>query len=94
MTGKQSAKITVRVQPNAKRNEVVRFEDSVLYIKIAVLPVKGKANTALFAILSDILGLSKSHLSIERGVTSRTKVIAIEGLTQKEVRERIVNCLA
>ena len=89
MAGEQPARITVRVQPKAKRNQVVRFEDGVLYLKIAAPPVKGKANGALLAFLSDILGVSKSRLSIEKGATSRTKVISIAGLTQEEVRGMI-----
>ena len=89
MAGEQPARITVRVQPNAKRTEMVRLEDGVLYLRIAAPPVKGKANAALLAFLSDILGVSKSRLSIEKGATSRMKVIAIEGMTQEEVSERI-----
>ena len=89
MTGEQSTRITVRVQPNAKRTEVVRFEDGVLHIRIATAPVKGKANAALLVFLSDILGLSKSRLSIEKGATSRVKIIAVEGLNLDELRKRI-----
>jgi len=85
VTGEQPARITVRVQPKAKRNEMVRFEDGVLHLRIAAAPVKGKANAALLAFLSDILGVSKSRLSIEKGATSRMKVIAIEGISQEEV---------
>lgn len=85
MTREQPTRITVRVQPNAKRTEVVRFEDGVFYIKIAAPPVKGKANAALLAFLSDILGVSKSRLSIEKGATSRMKVLTIEGMNQDEV---------
>ena len=77
--------ITVRVRPNTKRNEIVRFEDEILHIKIAALPVKGKANAAMLDFLSNILGVSKSRLSIEKGATSRTKVIAIEGMSLEEV---------
>ena len=89
MTREQSAKITVHLQPSAKRNEIVRFEDGVLHLRIAAPPVKGKANAALLAFLSDIVGVSKSRLSIERGATSRMKVIVVEGMSQEEVRERI-----
>ena len=89
MTREQTTRITVRVQPNAKRNEVVRFEDDVLYIKIAAPPVKGKANAVLLTFLSDTLGVSKSRLSIEKGATSRIKVITIEGMSQEEVKEFI-----
>jgi uncharacterized protein (TIGR00251 family) len=89
VAGEQSARINVRVQPNAKRNQVVRFEDGILHIKIAALPIKGKANAALLVFLSDILGVSKSRLSIEKGATSRVKVIAVEGLNLDEMRKRI-----
>jgi len=85
VTREQSARITVRVQPNAKRTEMVRFEDGVLYLRIAAPPVKGKANAVLLAFLSDILGVSKSRLSIEKGATSRMKVIAVEGMSQEEI---------
>ena len=66
----------------------------MLHLRIAAPPVKGKANTALLVFLSDILGVSKSRLSIEKGATNRMKVIAIEGLTQNEVMERIGDYLA
>jgi uncharacterized protein (TIGR00251 family) len=85
VTKEQSARITVRVQPNAKRTEMVRFEDGVLYLRIAAPPVQGKANAALLVFLSDILGVSKSRLLIERGATSRMKVIAVEGMSQEEI---------
>jgi len=93
VTSKKSTGITVRVQPNAKRNEIVRFKDDVLHIKIAAPPVQGKANAALLAFLSDILGMSKSRLSIERGATGRMKMIVVEGMSQEEVSERINNRL-
>ena len=93
MTGKQPARISVRVQPNAKRNEAVRFEDGVMHLKIAAPPVKGKANEALLTFLSDVLGVSKSRLTIEKGATSRTKVLAVEGMSLEEVKKRIDDCL-
>lgn len=89
MTREQSVRITVHLQPSAKRNEIVRFEDGVLHLRIAAPPVKGKANAALLALLSDIVGVSKSRLSIERGATSRMKVITVKGLAQAEVEERL-----
>jgi len=94
VSAEKSARITVRVQPNAKRTEVVRFEDSIFYIKIAAPPVKGKANQVLIDFLNDVLGISKSRLSIEKGATSRMKVIAVEGMGQEETRIRIENLLA
>ena len=81
----EPTKIMVQVQPNASQNTVIRIEDEVWHFKIAAPPVKGKANQELIEFLSDILETSKSNLSIEKGMTSKRKVIAIEGLTQEQV---------
>lgn len=88
MSEKQ-ARIVVRVQPNASRNEVLRFKDGVLHLRIAAPPVKGKANQELIKFLSAILGVSKSALTIERGMTGKMKVIGIDGLTQGQITEQL-----
>jgi len=80
----KQARIAVQVQPNASQNKVLRFQDGVLQVRIAAAPVKGKANRELINFLSDILGISKSNLTIEQGLTSRKKVISINGLTQSQ----------
>jgi uncharacterized protein (TIGR00251 family) len=64
---------------------MVRFEDGVLYLKIAAPPVKGKANHELVRLLADVLGVPKTSITIERGTTSRTKVIAVKGISQEEI---------
>lgn len=89
MAEKEPIRIVVRVQPNAERNEVLGFKDDVLRMKIAAPPVKGKANQELITFLSDILGIGKSNLAIEKGITGRRKVISITGLTQTQIIERV-----
>ena len=76
----ESARLVVQVQPNASANRVVRFEEGVWYLKIAAVPVKGKANRELIKFLSDRLGVSKSSITIEKGHTSRRKMITVEGV--------------
>jgi len=61
------------------------FKAGVLQVRIAAPPVKGKANDELMRLLSDVLGVSKSNLAIEKGVTSRKKTIVITGLGQDQV---------
>lgn len=89
MVNEERAIITVQVQPNASQNKVTRFEGGIYYLRIAAPPVKGKANQALTRFLSDILGVSKSKLDIERGLTARRKVIVIQGLTQNQVNRQL-----
>ena len=80
----------MHVYPNAARNEVVGFADGVLRVKIAALPIKGKANKELLAFLSQALGLGQGTLTIIKGHTSRHKVVAISGLSREEVIGRLL----
>jgi len=86
---KNEARISVRVHPNAARNEVVDFIDGVLRVKVSAPPVKGKANKKLIALLSQVLGVNKNSVSIIKGHTSRSKIIAIDGLSQEEITKRL-----
>ena len=81
--------ITVQVQPGARRNEALGFEDGVLKVKIAAPPVKGRANKELIGLLSQLLNVSKGSITLEKGATSRRKLIAISGLSQAEVAKRL-----
>ena len=81
--------ITIQVQPNARRNEALGYEGDILHIRIAAPPMKGKANRELIKFLSQLLGVSKSSIIIESGLTSRRKVIAIAGLDQAQILERL-----
>lgn len=85
----QPATITLRVQPNARRTEVLKLEDNVLHVKIAAPPVKGQANRELIDFLSRSLGVSKGSITIEKGLTSRTKVIAVAGLDREGIMKRL-----
>ena len=81
--------VPVRVSPGSKRNEVVGFGGGVWRVKVSAPPVKGKANQELITFLGEVLGVSRSSLSIVRGHTARNKVISVEGLTRAEITERL-----
>ena len=86
----RETRISLRVHPNAPRNEVVGFAGGVLRVKIAAPPVRGKANRELIVFLSQLLGVSKGALTIVQGHTSPSKIIAITGLNQEEVIKRLL----
>ena len=85
----ESLTLVVQVQPNATKNRVARFEDGILHLRIAAPATKGKANQELLKFLSNILGVSKAHLTIEKGIISKKKTIAVTGLTQNQVTRRL-----
>ena len=81
--------LSIKVTPNASRNEITGLRNGVLQVKIAAPPVKGKANKELAAFLSRLLRVSKSSVSIVKGYTSHNKVIAIAGLSQEDIMRRL-----
>ncbi len=82
-------KISIKVSPDAGRNEVAGQLDTAWRIKIAAPPDKGRANKELIDFLSKTLGVKRNSLSILRGHASRNKLISVEGLTQEEVNSRL-----
>ena len=82
--------ISVRVYPNAAGNEVAGFSDGIFRVRVAAPPVKGKANRELVTFLGEALGISKNRVSITRGHTTRNKFIAIDGLSEADVKERLL----
>lgn len=83
------ARINVQVSPNARHNEVVGFESDILKVKVAAPPLQGKANKELIKFLSQTLKVNRGSITIERGLTSRNKIIAITGLDRTEIVKRL-----
>ena len=86
----EKVRLVVQVQPNASQNKLVRFENEVLHLEIAAPPVKGKANQELIKFLSAILEVNKTNLAIEKGATSKRKVIVVTGLTRDQVAKQLL----
>ncbi len=84
------ARISLRVYPNASRNEMVGFTDGVLRVKVSAPPIKGKANRELITFLSRLLGVGKGSVNIIKGHTTRNKVVAIDGLSREEALRRLL----
>ena len=85
----QRATITIHVQPNARRNEVLKLENAVLHVRVAAPPVKGKANRELIDFLSNLIGVAKGSITIEKGFTSRNKMVAVAGLDREGIMKRL-----
>lgn len=74
--------LPVRVTPNARKTEVLGWEENTLKIKLAAPPVDGKANKALCEFMADWLGVAKRDISLVSGDTSRIKRLKID-VTEK-----------
>lgn len=74
--------LPVRVTPNARKTDILGWEENTLKIKLAAPPVDGKANKALCAFIADWLKLPKRDVSLLSGDTSRIKRLKI-AVTEK-----------
>ena len=79
----QKTTISIRVYPNAARNEIAGFADDILRVKIAAPPLKGRANKELLSFLCRLLAVSKDRVSIVKGHTARNKIVAIDGMSKE-----------
>lgn len=76
-TTPQYISFEVKVQPKAKKNEII-IKDGRIIIKVTAPPDKGKANEAVIKLIADKLDIKKSDVFILRGETNQNKVIGIK----------------
>ena len=76
---------SVRIQPHASRDEVSGVMEGALKIRRRAPAVKNRANEALCEFLAALLKRPKSAVRILAGEHSRTKRIAIDGVTRQQV---------
>jgi hypothetical protein len=70
--------IFVKVISNAKKNEIISFQENILKIKIKAIREKNKANLELINFLSKTFKIPKSKIEIISGKTSSIKKIKID----------------
>jgi len=70
-------KITVRVKPNARKNEVLKLDEETFLVHVSVPPVDGKANEKVVELLAEYFGKPKRAVTILRGSTGRSKFVEI-----------------
>jgi len=88
MTG-ESALLSIRVQPRAKRDEVVGERAGAIVIRLKAPPVDGKANAALIEFIANAANLPRSRVEIVRGATAREKVVRVAGIAEKDLRRAL-----
>ena len=71
------SKISVKVIPNSKIEQIQQGIDGNLKIWTRAKPVDGEANKKIIEILANYFNCRKSSIRISSGLTSRNKVIEI-----------------
>ena len=83
------ARVTVKVHPRAKRTRAAGKIGEAWKLDLAAPPVEGKANEACVRFFAELAGVPRSRVRIVLGLTSRTKVVEVEGVAQEMLESRL-----
>lgn len=81
-------RINVRVIPRSSKN-LIEWEEGGLKVHLTAPPVDGAANDALIALLAQCLRVHKRDIHIVRGITGRSKIVEISGISAETAEKRI-----
>lgn len=83
--------LRVRLQPRAKRNEIVGERDGALVVRVTAPPVDGKANAALCRLLAKALGVAPSTVAVVRGLSARDKIVRVDAVETGVALHRLLD---
>ena len=80
--------LRVRLQPRARRDEVVGVRGDAIVIRVTAPPVDGRANAALCKLVAKVAGVAPSKVAIARGHAARDKVVRVDGIGDQELNRK------
>jgi len=83
---REGALLSIRVQPRARRDEVVGWQGTTLRLRVTAPPAEGRANQAVIALLAEALGVPRSSIGLVSGAGARDKVVRIGRHSLEEIR--------
>jgi hypothetical protein len=81
--------VRVRVHPRARRERIAGVHGDALKVEVTTAPEGGAANRAVERLLAEALGIPARDVAVVVGATSRSKVIAVDGLAGAEAAARL-----
>ena len=81
----------LKIQPGARKNEIIGEFDGRLKVKIQAPPVEGAANQVLSEFLAEVFGVSKSKVTLLSGEKSREKSVRLMGVSLGVAKTKLVS---
>jgi uncharacterized protein (TIGR00251 family) len=76
-----SYRVSLYIQPGAAKTQIAGLHDGLIKVRVAAPPIDGAANQALVEFVAKRLGIPKSRVRVVAGLTSRRKVLEIDGVS-------------
>ena len=87
---KEGIQFSAAIQPRASKNEISGVMNGALKIRLTSPPVEGAANKACIKFLAKRLGVSAARVDIVGGLTSKNKIIRVEGMDESSFLQKIL----
>lgn len=71
-------KISVNIHPNSKQEKISKLADGSFTIHTKAQPHDNQANKAIIKLLADYFKIAPSLIEIEKGQSSKNKIIRID----------------
>ena len=82
-------RLSVRVQPRARREELGGERDGALLVRVTAPPVDGRANEAVCRLIARRLRVARGRVSVVRGGSARDKLVEVEGIESDALRREL-----
>ena len=86
--GLSEVRLSVRLTPRADRDSIDGVGDGVLRARVSAPPVDGAANAALVRLIASELKVPKGAVWIVSGESSRSKIVAVDGVSRESIVAR------
>lgn len=83
---KNGIQLSLIVQPNASKSEIIGEHNGSLKIRIKAPPVDGKANEAVESFISELFEVRQRQVTVQRGTSSRKKMIEVTGIGMTQAK--------
>jgi len=83
------ARLPVKVVPGASRDGLAGWLGDALKVRVTAAAERGRANAAVQEIVARALGVPAASVRLVAGAASARKILAIDGLSEAEVRRRL-----
>jgi hypothetical protein len=80
---------TAKIVPGSSRTAVSGVLDTMIKIRVAAPPEKGKANQCLIAFLAGQLGVKKNAIEILAGQMNPVKQLRVAGISAADLLDRL-----
>jgi len=87
---KEAIQFSAAIQPRASKNEISGVMNGALKIRLTSPPVEGAANKACVKFIAKRLGVSVAKVEIVGGLTSKNKIIRVEGMDESVFLQKIL----